>query len=949
MATGKIVQIAFSDKSGFNNIEAYFHEKYEFQKYKLHWNTENGYRDDYCLNANGNTPFDDSKRNFYIGSGYPDTASAIQEGATAGSLVGTNVGCVDPSGRSYSTFPDLFQIVRSSTTYNDYYMHVEVNDTALGELSVVTGEWNGYVDYVYTTYQRNKNLPTSIDGMPVQTFAAPSRRANNKNIPTARFRGWLVDGKEKPFPSNDASVVALFEFLATVQFDPNEAPGYAVKTSTRTVVPGLKGVDTIGDNPFTWDGRAFAGWEFDGKVYQPDTDMADFYKNAGFDPNDTIVLKAVWKRTTYTVRIVNDRPEAGEISIIASDGKVIASESNGVASFESSEDGASYSVVYRSAGNFFAPLGIDGNKAYSFTMKIGEDLEKTFEWRELKLFSLYIADGVDASVSPPSDRDGKWLEDGVVSISVTPPEGHYFSSYSISDDVSGNVIVTEKAPEDGVVRATMTTDITFSATFKPKSFHVGASVDEASTSAGSASVTIDGQLPAELTEYGKIAVFTAQPSDGYSFVGWFDGDENVSTSATYERVVDGDLDLVARFACNVTFSIEYEHNAGGDEPNRDASIVVDGEVVDGMVALELGKTHSYEVVTGPSWFFCNFMIDEDIVAMEASGDISPSAPVSYSVKVTSKKVVNTLSVFTYGKDGETELVSGYVQIPPTPLNPAITSEVDVSRPSGVGLQSASLAYEFKYTGTQRVKVRAADECGGKPFGFFAKKGETEWEIISYSQEISILLNKNTEIYACYGSQSNVAVSIDYASGCDRTMGTIFIDGDKGPGSKYVMQLDSIPLSVKNGNGYVFVGWYKTKDVFGSPALSGNESKLKVVGETKLYAYFEKDRHAVYCWEGSSENKMMEWRSKLYVAPRPFSPSAARVDSTGYGPLKELAVEMFSAPDTRSTSTMKIDNMMSQSPRRLPCVRPERCVQVCVKNDAEVDMVAVDTSMGGLLS
>ena len=122
--------------------------------------------------------------------------------------------------------------------------------------------------------------------------------------------------------------------------------------------------------------------------------------------------------------------------------------------------------------------------------------------------------------------------------------------------------------------------------------------------------------------------------------------------------------------------------------------------------------------------------------------------------------------------------------------------------------------------------------------------------------------------------------------------------------------------------------------------------MVVTTDRSLYAWFVKDPNAVYEWEGGSDSKSLEWRSKTYVATRPFNPSCCRIDTEGY-PVIEFDVDMFSAPDTAATSRSVITNVASQKARRLPVRRMERYLQVCVKNDHEVDAIFVGTNMAEL--
>lgn len=102
------------------------------------------------------------------------------------------------------------------------------------------------------------------------------------------------------------------------------------------------------------------------------------------------------------------------------------------------------------------------------------------------------------------------------------------------------------------------------------------------------------------------------------------------------------------------------------------------------------------------------------------------------------------------------------------------------------------------------------------------------------------------------------------------------------------------------------------------------------------------------WEGSNQNKMMKWASRVHVLPRPENPTAVRIDTLGY-PVKSLTVSTFSSPDTgaKPTGEATLTNVSSQTARRLPVRRRERFVQVMVESDNEVDAILVGTSMEGI--
>lgn len=228
----------------------------------------------------------------------------------------------------------------------------------------------------------------------------------------------------------------------------------------------------------------------------------------------------------------------------------------------------------------------------------------------------------------------------------------------------------------------------------------------------------------------------------------------------------------------------------------------------------------------------------------------------------------------------------------------------------------------------------------------------------------MFLNSDTAkvLYAYYGSPRTVKTRLEYGNGSDFTMGSISVVFSSDQESEIAddgMSVDSMQgtvlgLSAVASNGYKFAGWYGTKDMIGAPQYGSdaNVNDFLVSTERTIYARFVKDANSVCEWEGDSVPKLAVWRSKTYESSKPFNPSAARVDSLGYrndarNTFLTLTVDMFSAPDSAATASVRLENISSQNARRLPIARAERYMQIEVVSDVEVDAVLVGTSMGGL--
>ena len=159
--------------------------------------------------------------------------------------------------------------------------------------------------------------------------------------------------------------------------------------------------------------------------------------------------------------------------------------------------------------------------------------------------------------------------------------------------------------------------------------------------------------------------------------------------------------------------------------------------------------------------------------------------------------------------------------------------------------------------------------------------------------------------------------------------------------------DDVTLSAELDASSAFDGWYA-----GGQKISDELVCTFKFGTDYSYieytAKFGVSDDAIYEWEGSEENKEIEWTSKVYTAPKPFDPVAARVDAAGY-PV-DLTVRTYSSPDkvdplpVRDHELTEPTHVQSQDGRRLPRMRPERFVRFTVKSTHEIDAVVIGTNM-----
>ena len=114
---------------------------------------------------------------------------------------------------------------------------------------------------------------------------------------------------------------------------------------------------------------------------------------------------------------------------------------------------------------------------------------------------------------------------------------------------------------------------------------------------------------------GGHARVTATPDEGYTFVGWFNGDEKVSENASYSFVVTENVTLTARFTKN-PYTVFVGINTGGS--------INPGGTVSGGGTFEEGESATATAVPDPGFRLVGWFVD----------DVKVSEALSYTFTVT---------------------------------------------------------------------------------------------------------------------------------------------------------------------------------------------------------------------------------------------------------------------------------------------------------------------------
>ncbi len=717
----------------------------------------------------------------------------------------------------------------------------------------------------------------------------------------------------------------------------------------------------------TKSGYVLSKWEIDGNEYSPN----EMYTLT----NEDLTANAVWRRPT--VYITNSDTSKGTLKLYrgsVTSLNLIAEESNGVLMAEVADGNyivlcTNKNILYEGSGlgtsggviEYASAKDGSGNATVSFSLVGSYEGRMLYAKRNtfsvgtnIVVFDKNNVPIVDnppvctAFVTSPSEPDdeGKYIVGRSITITGVPASGYEMKLVRVGGDEYSNLV------DNKFTIPSLNSDVTANCYFTKIVYLLNAEIDAASSSA-IRKVTVDDGAAQQAT-YGDTVVYEATLNDDTDavFDGWYDGETLVSTANPYSHTVIGNTTLVAKAKVSVTLDIHY-----GDSVHQEScSLKVDNAAyVRGTpFDVTLGKSFSFELLLGmleeggsepwkfDSWYYASDIDRENPIALGTSDIITPIANISLVADVTSEVLVKTLTVVLKNDEtNEAIIATNAISIYPE------ADSTDYNPDTG--------AYTFSFNGSKSVRLTSIEAVmvGDSTLAFsrFDDAG-----VACENPDYSFMLTAQSKtITAFYGSTGVRTTTLMYGTTNgvtgNRTMGTFAItstddpDGAIAPDaqSAEVHRGKNIVIVATPNNGYKFGGWYTAQEIGGSAYLLGTTSTLRVMTNRTLYAWFIQDPNAIYEWEGGQSNKSFEWRSKTYTSNKPFNPSCCRVDAQGY-PIVELDVDMFSAPNSAPTARAIVANIASQDARRLPPRRPERYLQVCVKNDKEVDSIIVGTNM-----
>lgn len=797
-----------------------------------------------------------------------------------------------------------------------------------------------------------------------------------------KFLKWSdgsTSNKKTIVVSSDVTYTAYFSNNYKIVFNANGGTGSMSDQSFTNGVP-----QNLTSNTFTRTGYVFAGWNT-----QSDGGGTSYTNGQSVDalsstPDGVVTLYAQWRRPY--VYIVNSDTNKGSLSLYSiSEGKTVATESNGVIAFDNVVSGRVYRIDCTIKNVLYESKGILLNNSYATSFTYNIPIEQTFEYRtkptcfiDVKKIDSKGDEIVEncgtVSISPNAnitiDGKDKWIPQ-LITFTVIPTEGWDFKAYNITTKNDATLVSENASSKD--VKLQLTADVVANFIFAKKVYRVNVDLDEEAKNVNAGAVSDSKDI-----EHGAVIELSANANDGYIFEGWYIDGANVSNESTYSYTVTSNVNIFAKFQCEVNLSLYYN-----GESEHSSILTVNEEVCEGGQyhgICDIGATLDIKITNrskegegGPfEWYLQKWE------RLSPNGEYEEiDASLNFKVRITKALTLRACLVDSPRANTITAYIFSWKKVDIIKTTDSLSPETVVSLeilpehvrmlgfapPPEEAKKYTVIANQSCYvnaTAVESITVNGNQEF----FRYFVSElienddgsfSVDEEKIISTSNSLEVLANTSKSIYAVYGEISDVTVRLDYGIG-NRTMGTFSLDGESnettedGTVSVVRQQLEDVNVKVVAKNGYRFVGWYKKIPIAGSPSYVGKDITITVVTQMTLYAFFEEDPNAIYEWEGSDENKMMVWKSKVYSATKPFNPSACRVEALNYPkPLGELSIGVFSSPDDKPTSVTSLTNITSQDARRLPVMRSEKYLQVSVENDEEVDSITISTSMGGLLA
>lgn len=621
------------------------------------------------------------------------------------------------------------------------------------------------------------------------------------------------------------------------------------------------------------------------------------------------------------------------------------------------------------------------------------DLVAKFAERSNFTFSKNVSDGSNyvaanpaeaagnALVQTPSAPDfpsGNYLEGRTITLSAVPAAGWRIASWFVDSEVaeydqsipSG----TDACPQEIQVSVNANTVVT--AHFAVNKYTVTATVDAASVDGGICVVEYEASLGvwAEIPESGvphgtKVRVISTPNAD--FLPGGIYEDGALVSDVEY---LGGGVYNITAIANSRAFTVKFKAEIGlvlslsvagigtVTALDSDGEAIITEMEVDGSstaVGVILGETVTLRATELTDGHFKGWFATSDTGFLTPLEGMGPSCDLVVTAKHT------YVARFT---DTAESIYISLVNEPYGIGSLASSAGTEISESTYMGWLGGSMStggdvginryYQFTGVTDTIISVVPLTDANFMKWQYrtLDKNGMSvtlgEWTDISLETAFSTVANRHLQFSALYYSELPVPIRVRYREDSNVTNGHVSLSPagvnvsatSIGVSAEYTQGTPVTVMAVPE-NGFRFIGWYSAA-TSGTLLSTTSSYTFDVVAESSVYARFSQDTDAIYKWEGGTANKMVEWRSKRFVATKPFNPSAARVYAGTY----PVALNLFMccSPDAPSLTdpTVSVD-ARNQDGFRLPIARPEKYLEIEVKTSGELTDAVVSTSMGGL--
>ena len=347
------------------------------------------------------------------------------------------------------------------------------------------------------------------------------------------------------------------------------------------------------------------------------------------------------------------------------------------------------------------------------------------------------------------------------------------------------------------------------------------SVSVADETMGTAYIGEEGTL--SVSDQTSAVQITAVPAEGYKFVNWTIGTDEVATTATFVDVTEGDKAYVANFAAKEVYQVSVSVN---DETMGTASATKTGDVYE-------GESVTFTATPKEGYVLLNWTSGEEIVSDELSFTTTISESVEYKANFMVQPTKLVLQdVFASFPESSyyplSNLIDGNINSEMyVTAGSGATVTVEIAEESVVG---DIVLYFYKYSSYQpskaKIQVSSDNETYMDVDGCSFTKEDLEEGVITlkangvpakyvriYFEETNYVDMYEIEVYEAPIQIAPRAISVSVA---DATMGTAYI-GEEGTTS-VENQTGVVKLVAVANKGYEFVNWTVGTEVVSTNAI-----------------------------------------------------------------------------------------------------------------------------------